>query len=380
MSRKKIGIITYYKDNYGSFLQCFALCTYLIKGGYEPVVLDRFNKKGFSPLLHKLSTLIKCVLVPKYLTRKLKNRSVRKKEALLLSDKSRSKINLAVEKYLNVEFFNDNQLRKIATSNEFLCFIAGSDQIWNCNLDFDYFKFLTFSPKEKNFAVSVSFGNLDIPKYNLSRLKTLLLNFKNISLREESAAHFIFELMNVKYERTADPSILLNKDEWSCYFNNNDKTKNNSRYIFAHFINKPSDLAVKSIKRIAKERNAKIIFVGYNHNLNFDYEFVDADPFEFLSILNCSEIVFTDSFHTTLFSINFEKEFYTFERCYLHKFSQSSRIYDLLSRYNLSDRLIRNFDEINFSKSNVANTKLILDRTNLEKYIDCCLKGEANNG
>ena len=377
MSNKKIGIVTYYKDNYGSFLQCFSLCWYLKQKEFEPIVFVARKKSFIGSLVHKVIVLSKCALIPGFASNKFNIRKARKKESTLLNEKSKNLIDSCVEEDLNVECRSTGELRKLSRTDEYKCCFAGSDQIWNSNSEIDEFKFLKFSPKQKNYGVSVSFGNLAIPKYNLRKLKRLLANFHQISLREESAVEFVYDLVDHKYPRTADPTLLLNKSNWEEFIS---KTKDNfiesEPYIFVHFINEPSSVAVKCIQLLAERKKARVLLVGYDHKLDLNYEFIDANPFEFLRLLNNSECVLTDSFHSSLFSINFEKEFYTFERCYLHNYSQSSRIHDLLTRFNMADRFISNINDLNLVYSKVSSDKLIDERNKLEEYIDSCVKGE----
>ena len=379
MNKGKIGIVTYYKDNYGSFLQAFAFFIYLKNKGYDPVLLDKEDGQVIQKMLHKFSVLWKCLFFPGYATRRKNIHSARKSEQLILSNKSKEKIDFCVEKYLKLQFLTYNKAKKISRFNEFKLFFAGSDQIWNCNQDCDAFKFLNFSPAEKNNALSVSFGNLDIPKYNYKKLIKLTNNFSHISLREESAILFLSKLTGKTYPRTADPSILMNKEEWSTYFKDRDKSLLFKKYIFCHFINKPSKLALECIKEKAGRENCKIVFFGYKYDLDFESSFLDVDPFEFISCLFMSNCVFTDSFHTTLFSINFEKDFYTFEREYLHSFSQSSRLYDLLSRLHLSDRLIKDANDINNVFSIISDKCLENERNQLKSYLNECLTGGIKN-
>lgn len=66
----------------------------------------------------------------------------------------------------------------------------------------------------------------------------------------------------------------------------------------------------------------------------------DVGPSEFLSLVKYAEHVYTDSFHGTVFSILFHKQFTVFERAHkAGKVSMNSRITDLLKTFGLSDRL-----------------------------------------
>lgn len=70
---------------------------------------------------------------------------------------------------------------------------------------------------------------------------------------------------------------------------------------------------------------------------------------EFLALIRRAEIVCTDSFHATLFSIQYQKEFYVLKRFKdQSKQSQNGRLENMLGRYGLYDRLIQ--DERSFKR------------------------------
>ena len=73
-------------------------------------------------------------------------------------------------------------------------------------------------------------------------------------------------------------------------------------------------------------------------NFNFGW---DVGPAEFLSLIKYADHVFTDSFHGTVFSILFEKEFTVFERAKRSgKVNMNSRLTDLLETFNLKEMLV----------------------------------------
>ena len=91
--------------------------------------------------------------------------------------------------------------------------------------------------------------------------------------------------------------------------------------------------------------------------------------------ISWAELVFTDSFHSTLFSLNLETQFLTFERQYLHGNSQSSRIIDLLKRVGMEDRYVVDNKEPYFEKMNSWNSDIVFaeERTKIREYIEKAL-------
>ena len=97
-------------------------------------------------------------------------------------------------------------------------------------------------------------------------------------------------------------------------------------------------------------------------------KYVKATPKEFLWLIKNASIICTDSFHATLFSIQFKKEFYVLKRFNdSSKKSQNGRLTNLLKKINLENRLIN--DESYFLKSSIENYDFILEKLKRERDI-----------
>ena len=99
---------------------------------------------------------------------------------------------------------------------------------------------------------------------------------------------------------------------------------------------------------------------------------LDGGPQEYVSLIRDASYICTDSFHSSVFSIIMHKRFYTFPRQHLHKSPQSSRITDLLTRYDLEDRYVKSGiipeeDSINW---NAVDTTMENERIAFRKYLD----------
>ena len=71
-----------------------------------------------------------------------------------------------------------------------------------------------------------------------------------------------------------------------------------------------------------------------------EYKFKDLSPVDFVSAIKNASFVCTDSFHATVFAILFHKPFICYKRfSEKEKFSQNSRIENLLQLTGFSDRL-----------------------------------------
>jgi len=65
----------------------------------------------------------------------------------------------------------------------------------------------------------------------------------------------------------------------------------------------------------------------------------DAGPIEFLSLISGASIIFTDSFHGTVFSILFRKPFYSFVDTDVSRRAMNSRIHSLTKMLGLDHRI-----------------------------------------
>ena len=84
---------------------------------------------------------------------------------------------------------------------------------------------------------------------------------------------------------------------------------------------------------------------------------VDAGPAEFVSLFANAEMVITNSFHGTAFSVNFNKDFYTITPKRKHN---NSRQRSLLELFNLQSRLIA--EDADFNE--VSRTPIDYDKVN----------------
>ena len=306
---KKIGIITLNgNNNFGNKLQNYAL----------KHVLENYDY-NVDTIWFKEEHNIKKNFIKKLLIFKKKY----KREMIFEN---------FTKKYLNRKIFNN----KI---DNFSNFIVGSDQVWNykfsgVNQNFGRY-FLDFSPKEKNIAYAASIGLSEIEGKYQDIFKEGLNNITHISVREESAKQIIKELTNKKIEVLIDPTMLLTAHEWDIIAKKPtqlDKLKN-KRYILNYFLGELSEKKQKEIERIANENNCEIINI-----LDKEDSFYISGPSEFLYLEKNAFLICTDSFHSSVFAILFDRPFIVFDREHNGVKSMGSRIDTLLTKFKLENR------------------------------------------
>lgn len=114
-----------------------------------------------------------------------------------------------------------------------------------------------------------------------------------------------------------------------------------------------------------------VVCIGYKYDIfeKYQWSYFDCNPKEYVAYIDSAQYVCTDSFHTTLFSINLGKEFFVFDRQYIHEHPQTSRISNLLNRYELEDRLVRVITEIPSSVVGVQTDILYKEKIRTRNYL-----------
>lgn len=339
----KIGIITLYKDNFGSILQCFSIYSYLSSLGHDCSILQITYSKSIKRKIKKVSVLAyKSIRYKKYYTDKLQQKRIHKESLSLISKETKQKMDEFVQCEFKIEVCDEKELKKLNHIFDF--FITGSDQVWN---GYDNFRYLTFADKNKKISLAPSFGSSQIKKYDEEYIKKAIEDFNFLSVREESGARIIKELIGRDAIRLSDPTVLLTKKDWIAF---SEKGISEDNYIFVHFLNKPNNTAISLINEYIAQSECIAVCVCNNF---VEYEqlssrkFIDINPYDYVSLIADAKCVFTDSFHTTLFSLYLETQFYTFERQYLTDTPQNARIIDLLDRLDMRNRFVTEKTNIN---------------------------------
>ena len=312
---KKIGLVTLWKRNYGSALQCYATKSMVEKMGYHCIPLYR-TFPGIQRYTYYLGEIVRFAIdsfrYKGYISKYTSLRSAGKKSIGSLSKKS----------------------------EDFIAFIAGSDQIWNGSRRYDLVSFLGFVSDKKKIALAPSFGS-EIEDYNKRSFSKEIRKFQLLSAREQEGVDNIAELTGRDAIRLSDPTSFLTPDEWRDFSKAADDLE--GEYIFIHFLDKPCDFALQAMEKLRSDRGLPMVAFAYPQE---EYErikgirFCNGGPREYVKYIDRASYVMTDSFHTTLFSIYFNTSFFTFHRQYTHNAKQTSRISNLLTLYGCEERFV----------------------------------------
>lgn len=375
----KVGIITWWRNNYGSILQALALQQKLNQyNDLQYEIICQFGKKATS--VDNVFDKIKSVGLAETCKRVFWKVAFK---GLRLRNK---KMQQFVDENLKVSNQQYNE-HDIADSNKYYdTYICGSDQIWNPDLvPTDSMYWLPFVEKGKNkIAYAPSFGASTVTEKQKEQIKANLSTFKAVSCRENSGARTINQIIGEKKcEAVLDPTMLIERDYWDTI--SEDKIYD-EKYIFAYML-RGTAAQRKYIEKIARERNLKIVsipFLDYEkidpYDLKFgDYKLWDANPAEFISAIRHAEYVFCDSFHCIVFSILYHRPFFVFPKVGADgkvKKSQISRMTDLLELAEIKNRILLDNEEADLDAEidwNNSDKRIQKARCDSERYLEQAL-------
>ncbi|MCH5315962.1 MAG: polysaccharide pyruvyl transferase family protein [Eubacterium sp.] len=347
----KIAIITWFSNlNFGTALQAFALQNYLKTQYCVDVRLIKYFPEP-SNQIHSLAQKTEHIGYKIYSKIKSFIYDTNKRYDELLDtiyknerDKRCSNFNRFMQN--NIVFTDtvksDEDFKSLL--DEFDFFICGSDQIWNpMILDAHYF--LHFVSNKPKISYATSFGIDYIPNFSKKRIQEYLSDFKAVSLRE---SHCIGELECVTSKdvsHVCDPTFLISPEQWKSMESNRLTDK---KYFAVYFLG-DTRFSRKSLD-LAQEHFDfdSVILPCTEYAINrSDKKNITFSPEDFISIIDNSQFVLTDSFHAVCFSIMLEKNFCVIKKhSQSNPFKQNSRIESLLELLGISERLVDNENKL----------------------------------
>lgn len=222
----------------------------------------------------------------------------------------------------------EGKLSQLADEYDF--FVVGSDQVWNPCSSMLGECFLTFASPKKRVAYAASISCPSIPAEKQSLYKDGFAGMAHISMRETQGADMVREFSGREVPVVVDPTLLLTPEEWRkvsrvpAWFHGED-------YILTYFLGKRPEI----VERLERETGLKVVNL-----LDKDvYEHYVTGPDEFIWAIEHAKLVYTDSFHGTVFSILFRTPFVICNRVGDDVSEKmGSRIDTLLGYFGLEER------------------------------------------
>lgn len=362
----KIGILTFHcAHNFGAVLQCYALQKTLKSMGHEVFIID-----------YRPDYLINPYKVFSFQRIKSKNpiKIVGKLIIELLSIKARVRKDKGFKKFIN-SLFQLYPISQLSDQSDFDLFVFGSDQIWNPKFNNNKLDpiFLGSSPifsHTPKIAYAASMGCKDLADQKMESEFILgIKTFKAISVREKSLQEYIENLTGIKSTTVIDPTLLLSSPQYDILIGERIIKED---YIFIYQVG-ISETLIKNIQHIKKTFKKKIINITPSGRTSINQsKGLRYTPYDFLNLIKYADLILTTSFHGTVFSCIFKKNFYTFS---VNKVVDD-RSKNLLKSLSLEERMIDNISQIRFSSIDyvLATSKMKIEQKNaltwLEKNIN----------
>ena len=344
--------ITY--NNYGTLLQAYALQKQVELLGHENVILNdnqilreyfAAKRKSASPAQHAPAAVkettaqrLRRVLgTPGQLPRTLLRRMNPQAYGAPYEDSQKA---CAAFKQDSLSILDVQTSGLSGLNDRFDAFLCGSDQVWSVfDSIFNPYYYLDFA-RGKKIAYAPCLGTDKIPEPTAEKIRDLLADFSAISARENVSARQLGEITGREVAWVCDPTLLHDRDFWADFAGNIPTRK--GKYLLCYFL-ESRPWYFDRAKALAKQLGLKIKLIPSRwEHLGSQYVITDSvGPREFVSWFRDASYVLTDSYHGSIFSLIFEKDFQ-----YLLRFapedpaSQNIRIQSLFDRLGLQDRIV----------------------------------------
>lgn len=353
----KIGILTQpLHSNYGGLLQNYALQQTLVRAGHEVETIDWGGGSGFRAMLYRMKVQVLHTLLP--------NRYPLLK--YMPNDKEKSIIQRNTNHFINTYINHTEAMHsyeefvKQASKGKYDAYVVGSDQCWRpCYNAFLSSMFLDFvqDKQVKRIAYAASFGT---DKWEFTPQQTavcalLAKKFDMVSVREDSGVKLCKEHLGVDAVHVLDPTMLLTKEDYIQLIEKEKEPKSNGT-LFNYILDPDAKKSV-FIQKVAKAKGLKAFQVLPKCQAEIRTkedvkkrieDCVFPGVTTWLRAFMDAEMTIVDSFHGMVFSIIFNKPFWT-----IGNVSRGmSRFTSLLKMFHLEDRLLDadNLDDVDFSK------------------------------
>lgn len=302
----KIGVVTFHhaRHSYGATLQSYATVKALRQLGCEAELINYENEYE--------QTEIKC-----------RDKSVKRRIFMHLSSIVRMYLfNGWRDPYRdNRQFdalYGQTAKRPYKTIEEmkgltYDVLLVGSDQVWNPEVTggLDDVYLLEFGKAKKRISYASSMGSHRLSREELSRFKKALASFSAVSVREDFAKNQLQEITGHDIRVVVDPTLLLAEEDWRETFQLQPGPMHGRPYILTYFVGGNIDTYQPVVKEYADVMELPIwnIQAHSKRYQNVERPIFGITVEELLRYIDQADLVITDSFHGTVFSLIFKKKF-----------------------------------------------------------------------
>lgn len=288
----RIGILTLpLHTNFGGILQAVALRKVLTDMGHEVWLLDG--------KMYSIDTMREHLSVARWMIMQTFGLKKEKHPQLQMRERMKELIPF-IEKWLPLQK-SPSDVRE----SDFDAIVVGSDQVWRGLYSNDltrYFLDFTQGWNIKRIAWAASFGvdNWTADDETLNKCKELVTKFDFVSTREKSGVDICKNQLGYdKAQWVVDPTMLLTADEWRLIGGGINQKSNHS--IVTYILDDTPEIR-QLVDNTARDKklpviNLRMAETAENHLSVYDW----------LSAIANAEMVITDSFHGSVFSLLFHR-------------------------------------------------------------------------
>lgn len=378
--RTKVGLVSCYKDpNYGTMLQAFALWKVLQKNGVDSEYISyTYGYCGWRKCYFVFRLFM---LKPIVFFKRLFGIKISSEFDFFYEDDFKTTIKAFNEwcdeniKHTEIVY---NHKTISNTNNLYDSFMVGSDQTWsywrNEEYTSSYYYYLRFVERgKKKNAYAPSFGGNYLPKTYLHRLSKYLASFNAISCREKRGVEILTECLHLPVAHVLDPTLLLDSNDWAKMMK---PISMPEKYVLCYILGEKQEIA-DFAEKLGEILEFPVFYILTRpFYLNKRNKLDGVGPGEFLYLIKNASYVCTDSFHGTIFSINFHVPFYSFTKRKNGENNDNPRIYNILEEFSLIDRFSPNIDDILVHEIDFQKVDEYLKRRrqeSLEYLKKCCM-------
>jgi polysaccharide pyruvyl transferase WcaK-like protein len=209
-------------------------------------------------------------------------------------------------------FAYPNDLAVIA--NQYDIFISGSDQIINKHsneLESEDWSamapyLLEFTERKK---ISYASSPANMTEEELMKIAPALNEFNALSAREKSSAELLEKVLKRDVTPVLDPTLLLDQGQWAKLADKAHLPLPEKYIVFYSLLGpRPMKKLSAQLKALYQATGYKIVIVtpfSLSKDTDWCIDGASFGPLEFLAAMRSASGVITDSYHGTLFSINF---------------------------------------------------------------------------
>ena len=352
----RVGIVTQPLEmNYGGILQNWALQQALKKLGHEPVTIDAYQRYStVRYLFNSMRTIVKRIAGQKAYMPNPYNGALRNEL-----------MGRFIEQNINKTKVMWHYKRSVVKQYGLDALVVGSDQVWRAKYNGDHLEdmYLRFAEgldlKRVAYAASFGIDNWEYTAEQTAECAALAQRFDAVSVRELSGVNLCREHLNVEAQCVLDPTMLLEAKDYQPVIDSD--WDEGEPYLAVYCLDVTPEKEA-FINQLAADRGLKVcqFSAGWNSTLTVE---------QWLAMLSKATVVVTDSFHGTVFSILFGRDFYTLGNAD----RGNTRIHGMLQSFGLETRLVTDLKAADITSHDInwnqVHTSLATERKKSMEFL-----------